>query len=359
MKDYYATLGVSENATEEDLKKAYRKLAMKYHPDRNPGNKDAEEKFKEISEAYAILSDPQKKAQYDQFGTTEGVSSDFDIGDIFSRVFGDLFGQGQEDIFGDFFGHGRKQKESRIRKEDVKVQLTIDFMEACFGAKKKIRVHRSKICSHCNGTGAEKGGIATCPLCGGRGEVSYTAGFMSIRRTCQRCGGTGEIITKKCKMCKGKGSVYNDEELAVRIPVGVDNDDVLRVRDKGSNGGDLYIYINVKPHELFKRDGKNIHIKLPISFVQAALGAEVEVPTIHGLEKLSISPGTQNGEIFTLRGKGINAGGVVGNEIVEVFIEIPKKLNKEQKRILTEFANTEGNCNVSENFISRIKNLIS
>jgi len=358
MKDYYDILGVSKGATEEDLKKAYRKLAMKYHPDRNPGNKEAEEKFKEISEAYAILSDPQKRAQYDQFGTTEGFGADFDIGDIFSRVFGDFFGRGQEDIFGDFFGHRRREEKSRIQREDIKVRLTIDFMEACFGVKKKIKVRRSKICPHCSGTGAESGGLSTCPLCGGTGEVSYTAGFMSIRKTCQRCGGTGKIITKKCKECKGKGFIYSDEDLSVRIPAGVDNGDVLRVRDKGNNGGDLYIYIDIKPHKLFKREGKNIYIKLPISFVQATLGAEVEVPTIHGKEKLSIPPGTQNDETFVLRGKGINADGVVGNEIVKVFIEVPKKVTKEQKRILTEFAKAGGD-DVSENFISRIKNLLS
>ncbi|MCD6132804.1 MAG: molecular chaperone DnaJ [Deltaproteobacteria bacterium] len=357
MKDYYAILGVSRDATEEDLKRAYRRLAMKYHPDRNPGDREAEEKFKEISEAYAVLSDPQKRAQYDRFGTTEGFSTDFDIGDIFSRVFGDFFGH-EEDIFGDFFGHRRKQRESHIRKEDIRVHLTIDFMEACFGTKKKIRVRRSEICSHCGGTGAEIGGIATCPLCGGTGEVSYTAGFMSIRRTCQRCGGTGEIITKKCKECKGKGFIYTDGELSVHIPAGVNDGDVLRVRGKGNNGGDLYIHIGVKPHKLFKRDGKNIHIKIPISFVQAALGAEIEVPTIYGEEKLTIPPGTQNGETFVLRGRGINAGSVVGNEVVEVFVEVPRKLNKEQKRLLIEFANAGGN-DVSKDFISRIKNLLS
>ncbi len=363
MKDYYSILGVSRDATEDELKKAYRQLAIKFHPDRNQGDKEAEEKFKEINEAYSILSDPTKRAQYDQFGSVDendlggfGYSSSFD--DIFSNI-SSMFG----DIFGDF---GFEQKNSNRPRsgDDIKINLTIDFKEAVFGAKKKIKINRKKVCDKCNGTGAEDGGIEKCQYCNGMGEVLYSQGFLSVRRTCPKCNGTGQVITRKCKSCGGAGYINEQETIEVKIAQGIDDGNVIRITGYGNPGynggpnGNLYIYITVKEHEFFKRSGKDIYTQIPISITQATLGASLKIPTIWGEHELEIPPGTQNGETFLLKHKGVELSGSRGNQIVEVKVEIPKKLSQKQKEILTEFAKESGEeLSYKDSVLDKFKNL--
>ncbi len=362
-KDYYAILGVSRNATDEEIKKAYRQLAVKYHPDRNPDNKEAEERFKEINEAYSVLSDPQKRAQYDRYGTVEGMdtTADFDYStfeDIFSQ-FSSFFG----DIFGDY--HEQRGSYRRPRKgEDIRIDLTIDFKEAVFGAEKEIKIKKRSICPNCNGTGAEKGGIRACPYCRGTGEVVYSQGFFSIRKTCPKCGGTGRIIVQKCRTCGGVGYVYNTEKLRVHIAQGIDTGNVIKVPGHGNPGynggpnGDLYIYIKVKEHEFFKRKGRNIHIEIPISMTQAALGATIKVPTIWGEHELYIPPGTQNGAKFTIKHKGVELSGSRGDQIVTVNVKIPTKLTDKQKELLREFAKESGeNLEEKSSIFEKFKNI--
>ncbi len=364
MKDYYEILGVSRDATDEELKKAYRKLAIQYHPDRNQGNKEAEEKFKEINEAYSVLSDATKRAQYDQFGTVDdtgfeggfGYSSAFD--DIFSNL-SSMFG----DIFGDYTSH--KEQENRPQSgDDIRISLTIDFKEAVFGAKKQIRIKRKKICDVCNGTGAEEDGIEVCSYCNGMGQVAYSQGFMSIRQTCPKCQGLGKIITKKCKNCGGTGYVYEEETINIKITQGIDDGNIIRVAGYGNPGinggpnGDLYIYITVKEHEFFKRNGKDIYTKIPISITQAALGAAIKIPTIWGEHEIEIPPGTQNGERFIIKHKGVELSGSRGNHIVDLEVEIPKKLTQKQKDILMEFAKELGEeLNYKNSVLDKFKNL--
>jgi molecular chaperone DnaJ len=362
MKDYYAILGVSQDASDEELKKAYRKLAIQYHPDRNQGNKDAEEKFKEINEAYSVLSDATKRAQYDQFGTVDdnfqGSYSSSAFDDIFSNI-SSMFG----DIFGDF-GYEEDRSNRPQSGEDIRVNLTIDFKEAVFGAEKEITINKKTICPECNGTGAEKDGIETCPYCKGMGEVLYSQGFLSVRRTCPKCNGKGKIITKKCKQCGGVGYIYEKETLKVKIAQGIDTGNVIRITGYGNPGynggpnGDLYIYINVKEHNFFKRNGKDIYTKIPISITQAALGAALKIPTIWGEHELEIPPGTQNGETFTLKHKGVELSGSKGNQIVEIDVEIPKKLTQKQKDILLEFAKESGEePSYKNSVLDKFKNL--
>ena len=366
MNDYYDILGVNRDATQEEIKKAYRKLAIKYHPDRNPGDKKAEEKFKKINEAYSVLSDESKRAQYDQFGSVgdmggfsgfEGFESATaeDIFDTFSSVFGD--------IFGDF--QSRRNRRKRPQKgEDVRLNLTIDFKEAVFGAEKEIEIKNRKICPNCNGTGAEKGGIQTCPYCKGKGEVEYSQGFFSVRKTCQHCSGSGKIITKTCKRCSGSGYIYEKEKLKIKIPPGIDNGNIIKVSNRGYEGrnggpnGDLYIYISVRESDLFKRDGKNIILELPISITQATLGATIKVPTIWGEEELSIPPGTQNNRKFIMKGKGVELSGTRGDQIVIINVKIPTTITQRQREILEEFAKESGEeLTYKDSIIGKFKNI--
>ncbi len=363
MKDYYEILGVSKDATDDELKKAYRKLAIQYHPDRNQGDIDAEEKFKQINEAYSVLSDPKKRAQYDQFGSVDenGFSSDFGYSSSFEDIFENI-----SSMFGDLFGdYGFSHKRNRPQKgEDISINLTIDFKEAVFGAEKKIEVKRKKVCKRCNGTGAEKGGIEVCSYCRGTGEVVYSQGILSVRRTCPKCGGAGKIITKKCRECGGTGYVYDIEKLKVKIMQGIDTGNVIRLSGYGNPGynggpsGDLYIYINVQEHEFFKRKDRDIYVKIPISISQATLGTTLKVPTIWGEHELYIPPGTQSGEVFTIKHKGVELSGIKGNQYVEINVEIPRKLTPKQRELILEFAKESGEeLNYKNSILDKFKNI--
>ncbi|MEN8262361.1 MAG: molecular chaperone DnaJ [Nitrospirota bacterium] len=363
-KDYYNILEVDRSAGETDIKKAYRKLALKYHPDRNPGDKAAEDKFKEINEAYSCLSDPQKKSNYDQFGTAEGAGAGFGgagFGD-FSSSFGDIFGDMFGDIFGDFAGRGK----ARPRKgQDLRYDLDIDLSEAVFGTEKKINIPRWENCSTCKGTGSKPGkGPSVCHTCKGAGQTKLQQGFFTIARTCGTCGGEGKIITDPCTKCRGQGKVRKERKVSLKIPAGVDTGIRLKVTGEGEAGslggppGDLYVIIDVEPHPFFKRKGNDLLCEVPVSFVQATLGSEIEVPTIDGTESIRIPGGTPSGRVFHLRGKGVpKLGGYgKGDQYVTIFIDVPKKLSTRQKELLKEFAEISGD-DVSKGFVDKIKEM--
>jgi molecular chaperone DnaJ len=364
-KDYYELLGVNRNASEEEFKKAYRKLALKYHPDRNPGNKQAEENFKEISEAYQVLTDPQKKAQYDQFGHAAfGNGGPFRGGFDFTAGFEDIFG----DIFGEFFGTGSSRGRPHSRGDDLRYNLTISFEEAAFGTEKKIKIPREGLCDLCHGSGAKSGtSPKTCPTCRGRGQVSFQQGFFNISRACNQCRGQGTIITDPCGSCNGAGRVRRLHTLSVKIPPGVDIGSRLKLRGEGETGragglaGDLYVVIQVEPHPLFVRDALDIICEVPISFVQAALGSEIEVPTLEGKVKMKIPPGTQSGRVFRLKGKGIRdvQGYDQGDQHVRVVVETPTHLTARQKELLKEFAALGGEevHPLSKGFFDKVKEI--
>ena len=353
-RDYYEVLGVEKNAAEAEIKKAYRKLAAKYHPDVNH-EADAEEKFKEINEAYEVLSDADKKARYDQFGFA-GVDPNFNAaagGNPFGG-FGGFSGFGDlGDIFGDFFGGGatRTRSANAPRKgENIVVQVDLSFEEAAFGTKKEVSVGRIETCDRCGGSGAASGTQPeTCDRCGGSGQVHVTQNFMGMTMqstaACPKCGGKGKIIRTPCTRCKGKGRVRRTQKIQVDIPAGVDDGQTVRVREQGSAGsngganGDLLVAVTIRPHALFKREGANVLCEMPISFTQAACGAEIEVPTLDGKVRYSIPEGTQTGATFRLRGKGIPYVGYKnrGDQYVTVVVETPTHLTKEQKDLLRKF----------------------
>jgi molecular chaperone DnaJ len=366
-KDYYEILGVHKNASDEELKKAYRKLALKYHPDRNPGDKQAEEKFKKINEAYAVLSDPEKRAMYDQYGKVDfggsngfGGGFDFDASSIFEEFFGSTF----EDFFG---GGGRRS--SGIRGEDLKYTLEIDFEESIYGTEKVIKIPRLETCHFCNGTGAkDSSSITVCSDCGGTGTIRMRQGFFSISRTCPRCGGNGKVIRDFCSHCRGRKRLHNDAKIKVKIPAGIETGNRLRLRHEGNHGldngpsGDLYIDIVVKPHPIFKRRNFDLICEVPVSFAKLALGAEIEVPTLEGTIKLKIPSGTPSGKVFTFKGKGIKHlnRNLKGDLHIQVNVEIPKKLSKKQKELLIEFEKESGKSlsNSSEkSFFDKMKEL--
>jgi molecular chaperone DnaJ len=348
-QDYYRILGVAKNATPEDIKKAYRKLALKYHPDRNPGNKEAEERFKEAAEAYEVLHDPEKRRLYDLYGH-EGVSSTgftgfHDFSDIF-RSFSDIF----EDLFG--FGGFGGARETRVQAgSDLRYDLVLDFLDATLGSEVTIEVPRIINCRTCAGSGAKPGTKKVpCPQCGGRGVVTRSHGIFQISTTCSRCGGLREFISDPCPTCQGEGQVRDKKKLKVKIPPGMDSGTHLIMAGEGNDGrfggppGDLYIILQVKPHEMFTRDGFDIRLEVPISFVQAALGTRFTIPTLTDSQELTIPPGTQPDEIIRLKGEGVPypKGPRRGDLLVQVKVTIPTNLTPRQQELLKELAKEEG-----------------
>jgi molecular chaperone DnaJ len=343
-RDYYDVMGVAKNASEAEIKKAYRRLAMKYHPDRNPGDKRAEESFKEAKEAYEVLSDPQKRTAYDQFGHA-GVSAGTGAG-AGRGGFGDIF----EDIFGDIFGAGRGGGAGRsYRGADLQYNLEITLEEAVFGTESKIRIPRLVNCKTCTGTGAKPGTQPqTCSTCGGVGQVRVQQGFFSIQQTCPRCHGRGKIIAQPCPSCHGKGQIEEQRTLSVKVPSGVDTGDRIRLSGEGEAGphggvaGDLYVQVHVKSHRLFTRDGNDLNCDVPVCFTTAALGGEMEIPTLDGRVSIRIPPGTQTGKIFRIRGKGVRPvrGGLQGDMLCKIHVETPVNLTKRQKELLEELDET-------------------
>ena len=372
-RDYYEVLGISRSASEQEIKSAYRKLALQYHPDRNPGNDEAEEKFKEAAEAYSVLSDAQKRSQYDRFGHAGiGTASGGGFGGFdpsvfadFSDILGDIFG------FGDFFGGSARRGSRAQRGVDLRYDLELSFEEAAFGKTTKIKVPRHETCSECGGNGAQKGsGPATCTTCNGYGQVRFQQGFFSITRSCNQCHGTGQIIKNRCTLCHGEGRVVREKTIELKIPAGVDSASKLRISgegdagDKGGPPGDLYVVLNVQDHEFFERRDYDLYCHIPISFAQAALGAQISVPTIEGEEeKLSIPAGTQTGSTFRIRGRGISkrGGAARGDLYVTADVVVPTKLTREQKDILAKFAATISTENrpIQKKLLERVREIFS
>jgi molecular chaperone DnaJ len=338
-RDYYEILGVSKSVSDDELKKAYRRVAIQYHPDKNPGDKEAEEKFKEANEAYQVLSDAQKRAAYDRFGHAGigGQGFGFDPG-FGAGSFSDIF----DNIFGDIFGGGRAG-DSGV---DLRYNLEIDFEEAAKGTEKKITFEKEFSCETCSGSGAKPGTKPkTCGTCRGTGQVRLNQGFFTLARTCGTCSGTGHIIEERCKSCRGKGKVKKPHSVVVNIPAGIDHDQRLRLRGEGESSepggrtGDLYVLIRVKEHPLFKRQDEHVILDVPITFAQAALGAELEVPTLHGPVEISIEAGTQPGETLKIRNKGIRRlnGSGFGDQFIRLHLEVPKNLSSKQRELLKQF----------------------
>jgi molecular chaperone DnaJ len=373
-KDFYEILGLAQNATPEEIKKAYRQMALKYHPDRNPGNKAAEDKFKEAAEAYSVLIDPEKRSVYDRFGynglRAEGFSGFSGFNSSIFEDFEDILGSFFSFSFGDFFG-SQKRERARYpeRGRDLALELEVSLEDVAFGAEKEIKLDRIELCPVCQGSklrpGTQK---SVCRYCQGRGQVRYQQGFFAISRTCSYCKGLGEIITTPCTECNGSGKMRKKKELRIRIPAGVENGTRLRMEREGEAGdreaprGDLYVAIRVKKHELFEREGNNLHCQITISFIQAALGAKVEIPTLENKEVIKIPAGAQPGEIFRLKGKGIKHLGSQkkGDLFVKVNVKIPEKLTKEQKALLQQFADSAGEDlkTIYRSIIDKTKNTI-
>ncbi len=358
-RDYYDVLGVGKDASAEEIKKAYRKLAMKYHPDKNPDSKDSEELFKEVSEAYEVLSHPQKRQTYDRFGHAglEGAGAGFQGFGAFDlneamRTFTDAFGGGGS-IFDSFFGDvfGRRGRTRGARGSDLRYDLTITFDEAAFGTKKQVTLPKTVICETCDGSGAAPGtSRKTCLQCGGSGQLSSVQGFFSIQRTCSYCHGTGSVISDPCPECAGSGRSHKRKTISITIPAGIEQGDTMRIQGEGEAGerggppGNLYVVIDVEPHPIFDRHGDEILCEVPITFSTAALGGEIEVPTLDGKARLKIPPGTMSGQIFRLKGKGIvnRRGFRRGDEHVRVIVETPQKLSKRQRQLLEELSKETG-----------------
>lgn len=354
-RDYYEVLGITREANPDEIKRAYRKLALKYHPDRNPNDHAAEEKFKEAAEAYSILIDQEKRSLYDRYGH-EGLRGEGFTG--FSGFNSSIF-EGFEDIlgnffnfgFGDIFGQSRQRTSTINRGRDLALELEITLEEAAAGVEKELKLHRAELCPVCNGSKMKPGTQkTTCSQCQGRGQVRYQQGFFSIARTCPQCRGSGEIISTPCENCRGKGKIKEKKEIKVKIPAGIDDGMRLRLEDQGEAGdagaprGDLYVLVRLKKHKFFERENSNLFCQISISFVKAALGVQAEVATLDDTEILKIPPGTQPGEIFKLKGKGIV--GVnnhrKGDLFIKVNVETPKNLSKEQKDLLSKFAKSRG-----------------
>ncbi len=347
--DYYDILGVQRNASEEEIKKSYRKLAMQYHPDRNPGNSEAEEMFKEASEAYEVLSDQEKRDIYNRYGheglTGTGYRGFSGFDDIFSS-FGDIFG----DVFG--FSTGRSRSRTAAQAgADLRYDLRITFMDAALGATTEINLHKYVLCTSCRGSGCASGASPeVCGRCQGRGQVTQSSGFFSIATTCPQCRGAGKVIKTPCRECSGVGKVKVAKTVQLKIPAGVESGSRLRMRGEGEEGeyggpsGDLYVFIEVEQHDVFERNGNDIHCRVPITFIQAALGGSVEAPTLTGTEKMKIPRGTQTGRIFRLKGKGIPhlRGYGCGDQVIETVVTVPTNLTKRQEELLREFEKLSG-----------------
>ena len=377
-RDFYEVLGVDRSASDDELKKAYRKAAKKYHPDLNPGDKEAEARFKEVNEAYEILSDQEKRSRYDQFGHA-GVDPNYSAGGYGGGGFGGGFGGFGDfgdigdifsSIFGGGFGGGRANPNAPRRGGDVTTSVTISFEEAAKGCKKKVKVTSIDGCTDCHGTGAADGTTPkSCPTCHGTGHVKVVQrtpfGQMQTQRPCDQCRGSGKIIERPCRTCGGKGKVRRTREEEINIPAGIDDSQILVVRGKGDAGinggpaGDLNISVNVRPHPVFERDGTDVYCEIPITFVQAALGAEIQVPTLDGKANLKIREGTQPGDKFRLKGKGIVRTNSTyrGDQYVIITVEVPKDLTKAQKEILTNFEakTTENNYAKRKSFFEKVK----
>ncbi|MGA8741375.1 MAG: molecular chaperone DnaJ [Terracidiphilus sp.] len=367
--DYYEVLGVAREASDQELKSAYRKLALQYHPDRNPGNHAAEEKFREASEAYQVLSDADKRAAYDRFGHAGvsgggpggfgGFSGAVDLGDIFGDLFGEMFNMG-----------GQQRSGRQLRGDDLRFDLAIDFEEAIFGTEKEIKIRRLEACETCKATGSVSGrGPSVCPQCHGRGQIRYQQGFFSVARTCSTCGGRGSIISDPCQICRGETRLTKEIKLTVKVPPGVEEGTRIRYTGEGDVGrggaqsGDLYVVLSIRRHDFFEREGQNLHCVIPISFPQAALGAEIEIPGVDGTVMLKIPEGTQSGKELRIRGKGVpylNEKGR-GDLIVKVVVQIPKKLSRAQRELIAELGNsmTVENKPTSPGLLDKMKDLFS
>jgi molecular chaperone DnaJ len=375
--DYYEVLSVSRDASDQELKTAYRKLAMQYHPDRNPGDAESEEKFKECSEAYSVLSDAEKRAAYDRYGHAAfqngggsgggpfgggfgGFQGNVDLGDIFGDLFGEMFNMG-----------GTGGRASRVQRgRDLRYDLTLEFEEAVFGKEKEITIRRMETCTDCKGTGSARGKApATCTQCGGRGQQRFQQGFFSVAKTCSVCGGTGTLIVDPCGTCRGETRVQMEHTILVKVPAGVEQDTRIRYGGEGESGkyggpaGDLYVVLNVKAHKFFERDGDDLHCVMPISFPQAALGTELEIETLEGSASIKVPEGTQSGKTFKLKGKGVphlNSHGK-GDLIVEIRVQTPSKLNKQQKDLLRQLSETMvvENTPTSRGLFEKVKEMFS
>ncbi|MDD5488154.1 MAG: molecular chaperone DnaJ [Candidatus Omnitrophica bacterium] len=368
-EDYYGVLEVSREASAAEIKSAYRKLALKYHPDKNPGNKEAEEKFKEISHAYEVLSDPDKRHRYDRFGAgafeNGGFSGFHDASDIFSQVFGGGFGDIFENMFG--FGSGTAYN-GPMRGRDLEFSLGLDFMEAVHGANKEIKVRKYENCGECGGTGAKKGSKkTTCSRCGGSGRIRQSGGFISIMSACPGCGGTGKVIKDPCPVCHGKGLEEVTKKIKVDIPAGIDSGMRIRLAGEGEAGtnggehGDIYVHITVREDDTFGRKGYDILYAAPVTFPRLALGGEIEVPGIDGNEKLQIPAGTQNGEVFRIKGKGVSKldGKGRGDQLVKVLIKVPVTLTKEEKELLRKLDSNKEvpKSGEKKSFVDKVKDI--
>ncbi len=372
-RDYYEILGVPRTASDEELKKAYRQLAMKHHPDRNPNNKESESRFKEASEAYAVLTDKAKRAQYDQFGHVEGNGSPgADFGGFGQGApFGDVFG----DIFSDFFGgqtRGGRGRGGALRGSDLQYNMDISFEQAAFGHATEVNIPRLETCDACGGLGAKSSkDVEVCGYCHGTGQMRIQQGFFSVATTCSHCRGQGRIIRAPCPKCHGEGRTRKTHKLRVTIPAGVDTGHKLKLSGEGEHGvqggpaGDLYIAINVQPHPFFQREDSDILCEVPITFVQAAMGGDIEVPTLEGKVELKVPPGTQSQKVLRLRGKGIAQirGGGRGDQYVRVIVEIPNSLSPKQKELLKQFADSESEAEqrkhypLKDKFVQKIREM--
>ncbi len=358
-RDYYEVLGVTRQASAQDLKSAYRKLAMQYHPDRNPEDRAAEERFKEASEAYEVLSDPEKRGHYDRFGHS---SVPFDFGGFSSSGINDVLSE----IFGDIFG-GRTRRGGRSRGSDLRYNLELSFEEAAFGTEVSVKIPRPKKCEGCEGTGSKDRQVHRCTACGGSGELRHTQGFFSVSRPCGTCGGTGAVATTPCPKCRGAGRTESETTLSVKIPAGVDNGTRVRLVGEGEPGelggppGDLYVVAHVKEHPIFVREDAEVLCEVPISFAQAALGTQLEVPTLEGKVKMRVPSGTQSGKVFRLKGKGIPHlhGGGRGDQHVRVVVETPTDLSSKQRELLEQFAELNGERSQPQvkSFLEKVREL--
>ena len=377
-RDYYEVLGVSRDASADQIKSAYRKLAMKWHPDRNPGNAEAKEKFQEASEAYEVLSNPEKRQRYDQYGhqgvNFGGGGFDFnnataDFSDIFASIFGGGGGGGFGDMFGSMFGGGRRRRADPTgpqHGDDMTMQMEIDFEEAVFGGERTMELTMPDQCPECHGSGAVPGAKrVACPTCHGQGHVIAGGGFFQIRQACPKCGGTGSVVEKPCTRCHGSGQVRVPRTISLRIPRGVDTGARLRLSGKGAGGlrggqpGDLYVVLNVRPSEIFQREDQDLLVEVPVSPVLAALGGEIEVPTPDGIASVKLPAGTPNGHRIRLRGKGMPdlRGGATGDLYVRIVFEVPTRLTSKQRSLLQDLEKTldPSNFPQSQSFASQVK----